>query len=363
MLDLVYLILSLLSYINIKVKGFNTFFDDYMDLENTSAIKGLFVWMIFFRHFTGYLKYYTIKNKKSIIIDKAFDQNIVSLFLFYSGFGIFESFKKKGNKYIKTLPIKGIIILIKSEIILFIFFCNNQLLKKKIPYSIFFQAIIFRKSIGNSYWFCFAIISLYFHTFFAFYFIHNRFSFIGILLITIICAIHVYCVYNYYHPREIISVDTIICFLLGFYFSFSKNIIDKIFNKNDILYFGIIFTLVLLYYKFYTNMQRIIFYVSIKNGIYTIIIILVSMKIRLKNDFLLLLNRHSYSIYLLQRVIMIYVSAKRIFNDNIFISFFFEFTGILFISSLFDKYTSFIDIIILRKKLGKKYEKLSITEK
>jgi peptidoglycan/LPS O-acetylase OafA/YrhL len=185
----------------------------------------------------------------------------------------------------------------------------------------------------------------------------------GILLITIICAIHVYCVYNYYHPREIISVDTIICFLLGFYFSFSKKIIDKIFKKNDILYFGIIFALVLLYYKFYANMPRIIFYVSIKNGIYTIIIILISMKIRLKNDFLLLLNKHSYSIYLLQRVIMIYVSAKRIFNDNIFISFFFEFTGILFISSLFDKYTSFIDMMILRKKLGKNSEKLIITAK
>ena len=33
MIDLVYMILSLLSILNIKIKGLNTFFEDYMDLN------------------------------------------------------------------------------------------------------------------------------------------------------------------------------------------------------------------------------------------------------------------------------------------------------------------------------------------
>ena len=56
MIDLVYMILSLLSILNIKIKGLNTFFEDYMDLNNTNAIKGIFVWMIFIRHFIEYCK-------------------------------------------------------------------------------------------------------------------------------------------------------------------------------------------------------------------------------------------------------------------------------------------------------------------
>ena len=75
MLDLVYLILCLLSFININVKGANSFYEDYMDLENTNSIKGIFVWMIFFRHFTGYLKQNSLKNKKSIL-------NLINLYEF-----------------------------------------------------------------------------------------------------------------------------------------------------------------------------------------------------------------------------------------------------------------------------------------
>ena len=40
--------------------------------------------------------------------------------------------------------------------------------------------------------------------------------------------LHIHFVYKYYHPNEIISVDTIICFVLGFYYSFFKAYIDKI---------------------------------------------------------------------------------------------------------------------------------------
>ena len=362
MLDLVYLLI-LLSYININIKGINSYFDDYMDLENTSAIKGLFVWMIFFRHFSEYLNCKSIKNQKRILINKSLKQNIVSLFLFYSGYGIFESFKKKGNEYIKTLPIKSFIFLIKTEIIIFIFFCNNLLLGMKTNLVTYLQAIILRKSIGNSYWFCFAIISLYSYSFIAFFFIKKRiFNIFGILLITIICFLHIYLVYNYYHPKMIISVDTIICFVLGFYYSFFKSFIDKIIKKNDLIYFGIISILIIKYYQFYVNSQNNLYYMSLINGLFAVIIIIISMKIRVKNNFLLLLNNHSYSIYLLQRVIMIYVKIKDLFRNNEFIKFFFEFITVIFIAALFDKYTICIDKLFKKKHTYKIENKLISNE-
>ena len=364
MIDLIYLILSLLSIININIKGINSYFDDYMNIENTSAIKGLFVWMIFFRHFTHYLKYDSKKNKKSILIDFSFKQNIVSLFLFYSGYGIFESFKKKGNNYIKTLPIKSLIFLIKTEIILFFFLCNNLLLGIKFNFRDYLQAIIFRRSIGNSYWFCFTIITIYIYSYFSFFFIKkNNFSILGIILITIICALHVYFVYNFYHPKSIISVDTIICFIFGFYYSFFKTIIEKIVTKNDIIYFGIISILILKYNRFNDYVPKNLYYISLTNGIFTIIIILISLKIRLKNEFLLLLNSHSYSIFLLQRIVMKYIKVKNTFKNNEFIKFFFEFITVIFMAILFDKYSLFIDKLFKTRNKQTKYQHTLITNK
>jgi hypothetical protein len=77
MVNLIYFILCLLSVINLNVKFFNKFFEDYMNINNTNQIKGIFVWMIFFRHCTEYFPKSTKVGKISILIDK-FIQKISS---------------------------------------------------------------------------------------------------------------------------------------------------------------------------------------------------------------------------------------------------------------------------------------------
>ena len=79
MVDFIYLILCILSLVNVNIKGINSFFYDYIDLPSTKSIKGIFVWMIFFRHYTGYLNKNSINNKVSIMIDRFLNQNIVSI--------------------------------------------------------------------------------------------------------------------------------------------------------------------------------------------------------------------------------------------------------------------------------------------
>lgn len=74
------------------------------------------------------------------------------------------------------------------------------------------------------------------------------------------------------------------------------------------------------------------------------------MKIRFKNNFLLLLNSHSYSIYLLQRIVLIYFYRKGFFKNNEFIGFCCEFIIVIFIAISFDKYTIFIDNFLKKNK-------------
>ena len=344
--DLIYLILVILSLININIKCGNQFFNDYMDLENTNNVKGIFVWMIFFRHSYDY--YYKDPRKISNIIDISLEQNIVSLFLFYSGYGIYKSFSKKGKKYIKTLPIKSTILFIKTQIILFLFLLNNKILHKKISFKEYFYAVILKKSIGNSYWFSFTIITIYIESYFAFILIRNKkYNILGILFLTIICYFHVKFVYKYFYPKEIITVDTIICFITGFYYCYFQTCLDKIIMLNDIIYLTIITIIAFSYYKFHIHINRVVlFYKTIKNFFFTLMAVLLTMKIQFKNDFLKFMNSHSYSIFLLQRIIFILISEKGIFKDYPFIRFFIQFSVVVLISCIFDKYTIYIDIFL-----------------
>ena len=354
MVNLIYLILCVLSFININIKGINSFFYNYIELENIRPVKGIFVWMIFFRHGMDYYNRELKKGKISILIDQSFGQNIVSLFLFYSGYGINESFKKKGIIYIKTLPIKSIIFFIKYQIILLIYLFNNIMLGINISFKRYMKAAFFQKDIGNSYWFAFTIILLYIYSFLSFIFINKKYNLFGIIIISIICYFHTLILYHFFHKNEIIFVETIICFVFGFYYSFFKQYSDLIIMKSDIIYYGIMIYSILAYYKFYTIKQKNVFNISMKNLGLNFVLVLITMKIQFKNEFLDLLSCHSYSIYLLQRLVMIYIKKKGYFRNNGFIQFYIEFLIVILISIIFDKYTLFIDNLLKRKNIKKK---------
>ena len=312
-----------------------------MNLENTSSIKGIFVWMIILSHNKSYYK--INYNYLYIKILNCLKQKIVSLFFFYSGYGILESIKKKGLKYPESLPKKAIILFIKFQLILLLFIINNLLLGIKMSVNQYLLSIIFIGSIGNSNWFAYTIICFYFYSFFSFGLIKtNNILFIGIIIISIICYFHGYFTYNFFYPKNLYAVDNILCFLLGIYYSNLKKALDNIIMKNDIFYFGFCSLIILLYYYYYKKNKNII-NVSIDNALFTLLIIIISMKIRFNNEFLNFLNAHSYSIYLLQRIIMIIIYNKNIFQENEFFKLLFLFISIIFIFNLFDKYTIYIE--------------------
>lgn len=354
--DIIFLMFCLISLININIKGFNSFFFNYMELENTSNIKGIFVWMILFSHNRRYYKKKYYIKYIYIKLLKFFGQKIVSLFLFYSGYGIVESIKKKGINYIKTLPRKGTILFIKFQLILLIFLINNIICRIQISLKQYFLSMIFKKSIGNSNWFAFVIICLYFISFFSFINIKNeKYLIIGVIINNIICFFYIYLVYNFFYSKKIYPVDNILSFVIGLYYSIFQNYLNKIITKNDIYYFGTLSIFILTYY-FFINKPNNVYFISITNSLFCLITIIISMKVKFQNEFLKLLNNHSFSIYLLQRVVMNFIYHYNYFENSSSIRFIFIFIAILFMASFFDKYTNFINFLFEKKKNKKNLE-------
>lgn len=81
---------------------------------------------------------------------------------------------------------------------------------------------------------------------------------------------HSYFTFIYFYPRRKYSVDNILCFTSGIYYSILKIYLDKTFMKNDILYFGNVTFLIILYYNYYSFTKRNIYIVSITNCLFSL---------------------------------------------------------------------------------------------
>lgn len=98
----VIMLIILISIIYSSKYNGDTDFSNYLSFECTNVIKGVFLILVFLSHFTLYgfewsTEWYDIGG---LWIRSHMGQLIVCMFLFYSGYGIMESFKtKKRNIY------------------------------------------------------------------------------------------------------------------------------------------------------------------------------------------------------------------------------------------------------------------------
>lgn len=136
---------------------------DYISQERTLPIKGIFVLLVFFRYSKDYFDFQnTLSDGMFLLLDGLSAQLIVAPFLFYSGYGIFESIKKKEREYIKGFPKKR---LLKTwahfAICVSCFLIYNLITDKHYSVTKILMSFIGWDSIGNSNWLMFDTFALY----------------------------------------------------------------------------------------------------------------------------------------------------------------------------------------------------------
>ena len=83
-LTVVLIISALLCFAGCKIKTEGEYFDDYISLDKTNAIKGIFLICVFFRHFAQYVELSGPYNTFFTAFNLGLKQLLVTLFLFYS---------------------------------------------------------------------------------------------------------------------------------------------------------------------------------------------------------------------------------------------------------------------------------------
>lgn len=308
---LCFVLLSCLILISFKwVKGYN---EDCLSFEMTNAIKGIFILFVFISHINPYIvragyEYIGYGDPLFLDINSYIGQWIVTLFLFYSGYGVMESIKRKGDKYIASFPKKRLLpLFINFNIAVFLFIITNILLNNQITIKQSLLSFIAWDSVGNSNWYIFVIFVCYAITWGVFSFlkhtvgkVNNRQVFILTALLVAVMLCLSYCKEEYWY-------DTILCYGAGCFVSCKKTEIFELIKKN---YNSFLLSVILLLFC----IPHIPIYakgltLNAFNVAFAILIVVVSMKFVVKSKFIVWLGENLFPIYIYQRIPMIVLSS------------------------------------------------------
>ncbi len=295
------LVFGVLCLWGIKFSGYH---DDFLSKTDTTPIKGIFTMLILYSHIRGYIQpsdawynaYY------STILDYL-GQLIVAMFFFYSGFGIWESFKRKPgyvhsffkNRFLKTL--------LHFDIAVAIFILVQLLIPITYSPKEYLLCWIGWESVGNSNWFIFVILSLYLIALAAL-FLQKR-SGRGGIVWSILAAAGLWVLLRIVADRPTWWVDTMAAFPLGLIAGKYKNVLLSLLGRKGAPYLltAASLTLFLLEYKFAG--------IDIYGGaacLFCILVVFCSSWIKIGNPVLDWLGKNAFTIYIIQRLPMIVCS-------------------------------------------------------
>lgn len=302
-LYLLFLIVISLLGIEIFLKEFNP---NYLSKETTSSIKGLFVLIVFYSHISGYI---TFNQTNSFLMNKLslfLGQLMVTMFLFYSGYGVFISLKKKGKEYLDNFPKNRILkTYLQFFIVVCLFLIVNLFINKKLKIFNIFLSFLGWKGLGNSVWYIFIILFLYLFTYLSFKIFYNSYekSVVSIWLFTLLFLI---VIKNF---RPIYWYDTILCYPLGLSFGYYQDRIE-IFLKNNGHYLMSFLILAILFCIFRLRAHQVLFCYEIMALIFSLLIVLITMKINIRSKVLKWFGDRLFTFYILQRLPMMILKSS-----------------------------------------------------
>ena len=320
-----------------------------LSIPQTQAIKGFFVVTIFFSHFCSYIHFDAWYDSVMQKYCSFLGQLMVAPFLFYSGFGIFESVKIKGAGYVKSLPKKRILkVLLHFDFAVLLFLLLDFIIDRPVSLSEFAMSLAAWESIGNSNWFIFAILCAYIFAFAGLSLFKCKLM-PSLFFITALSLVYIVVVYRF---KSGYWIDTILAFPLGCALSLFKDKFNAIVGRKFVaLGGGMLSILVLLFAKNGTIPS------SFVNSQITLVafssfIVFFSLLLRLNSRVLTWFGAYVFELYILQRIPMNFLAHVGFNEENIYLFFVISFVSTLLLSVLFSKWNKFFDFVFLNSSKG-----------
>lgn len=296
---------------------------DYMSIKMTNNVRGIFLCMVFLSHIWTYADFvHPYLDSPYQMFRKVTGQCIVAMFLFYSGYGIMESIKKKGEGYVKNIPVHRFLkVLLSFDCAVGLFLLYQFLAGSHYGIKKIFMLLIGWDSVGNSNWYIFCVLWLYIFTYIAFIVFdsHYKKAVIGIFILSlmymaIVCKL----------GKEYWWYDTILCYSWGMLFSLHRIKVEHFINENfrSWLFFILLFSIGFITLYFYKNSSWIIYQIWVL--CFVALIVALTMRFVTDNWLLRWVGANLFELYILQRLPMMILkphllSDKGLINNYIYV--------------------------------------------
>ena len=228
-------------------------------------------------------------------------QLVVSVFLFYSGYGVMKSLMMKGNVYLDKFPKSRLLTtLLNFDIAVCVFIVLNMLLGKEMGLSKIMLSLIGWDNVGNSNWYIFIILCCYLVFYLVFKAVRSHYT-IGALILSVILFISMLCLHR---EKSYFWYDTMLNFPAGVFYALYAKRIETIIQKHYFLSLLLIVVTFLVlrnlsyihpFYGLTYNSQSIVF---------SILIVLLTMKVHIGNKWLYWCGFSLFPLYIYQRLPM-----------------------------------------------------------
>ena len=294
------LILVMLCLYRVKFKKYHS---DYISKSQTQSIKGLFAAIILLSHAKQYILPQLPFDNLVIQIINYIGQLMVAPFFFYSGYGILTAYRGKAG-YSDTFCRKRILkTLVHFDIALLFFLPLPFITQTPLPWYDYVFCWIGWTSLGNTNWFVFVLLCLYVLTVIIFKVVNRWLGGEKIHIATVAISITSIVLWGFLDRfgKQAWWYNTLLCYPFGMWFAVYKDRFDKVIYaqlSRVTLSAFVLFTFICFYL-----MPGNIPY-SICACFFCLLIVLLSTWVKIENSILLWLGRHSFSIYIIQRLPM-----------------------------------------------------------
>lgn len=321
------------------------FFDDYTSKKKADALKGICVMLVFFSHFRGYLTLASEYNGIYLKVQGYLGQMIVVPFLFFSGYGITLSIRRKGAEYVNQIPVKRVLrILLHFDLAVLLFVAVNLFLGRDLSAKSVILSLLSWDSIGNSNWYILAILLSYLATFAAFKIFQKK-ELPAALLLTVLIGVVVAVLARY---RADYYCNTMFTYVFGVWYALLKEKIDKLCMKSGLIYMLIFAVCAFVYYVVHKRYAANIWWYNLWAVLFMAIVLLIQMKVSIHSECLCFLGNHIFSIYILQRIPMWILANKYHVDDIPYQYFITSFIGTILLALVFDRCVEKLDRLIFK---------------
>jgi len=160
-MTIILLCLLCIMLYKVKLAPVQSFHNDYLSHKNTVLVNGVFVILVYLSHSSAKVELSHSLDTFYLLFKQHLLQLVVVTFLFYSGYGMCESMKRKKG-YTKALLTSRLPkLFLHFNVAIALYLVVQSFLGKTYSLPHILKAMIGWSSVGNSNWYIFVILLLY----------------------------------------------------------------------------------------------------------------------------------------------------------------------------------------------------------